>query len=297
MIDELIYGAVGLLAYKLASKKTPTPGPAATPATPPPAVSSLPPARPPISSYEPPVASEPEGDRGRRSGVSGAVAGAGPGAGPFTRAGGGQMSKTEINARSAATPERIARIKAAWQGREIPGLNHVAFALFIAGKESGNNYRPFLQEAKDKGYPLGMNQIGFSGMYQAGAEALEDAGFIKPGRSNSSKKINPSYPGMAKVLLNPSNWTDLCPGGLEQYLNSPELQELSFAKFTNKNKRYIASILTQGMPSADLAGYLAAAQLTGHTGAKALAIGKTRKDANGATNALYYRIGAASQLA
>ena len=295
MIDELIYGAVGLLAYKLASKKTPTPGPAATPATQPPA--STPATPPPVSSYDPPVSSEPTGSRARSAAVAGASAGAGPGGGPFTRAGGGQMSKTEINARGAATPERIARIKAAWQGREIPGLNHVAFALFIAGKESRNNYRPFLQEAKDKGYPLGMNQIGFSGMYQAGAEALEDAGFIKPGRSNSNKKINPSYPGMAKVLLNPSNWTDLCPGGLEQYLNSPELQELSFAKFTNKNRRYIASILTPGMPSVDLAGYLAAAQLTGHTGAKALARGETKKDANGATNALYYRVGAASQLA
>jgi hypothetical protein len=207
------------------------------------------------------------------------------------------MGKVEEVARASATPERIARIKAAWQGREIPGLNHVAFALFIGAKEARGSYRPDNAGAREKGYPLGMNQIGFSGMYQAGAEALEDAGFIKPGKSQSDLKINPSYPGMAKVLLNPSNWTSLCPGGLEQYLNSPELQELSFAKFTNKNKGYIRRILSPGMPSADLAGYLAAAQLTGHSGAKALAAGKIRKDDNGATNALYYRIGAASQVA
>jgi hypothetical protein len=229
-----------------------------------------------------PEYSPPSSPPGSSAGVSGAFAGA------FAGAGSGGGSAIEKGARAAATPERIARIKAAWQGIEIPGLNHVALALFIGQREAGSNYRPLNRTAAGRGYPLGMNQSGFVGMYQVGAAGLEEAKFIKPRMSQK---------GNRKCLLDPSNWTDICPGGLEQFLNTPELQELAYARFTNKNRKYIQSILTPGMPATDLAGYLAAAHLTGHTGAKALASGKTRKDANGASNAEYYRIGAASQVA
>ena len=206
------------------------------------------------------------------------------------------MSKVEISAREAATPERVARIKAAWQGREIPGLNPVTFALFIAAKESGNKYRPSNEGGLSRGFPLGLNQFGFSGMYQVGAAGLEDAGFIKPGKSKWKKK----YQNMGRCLMDQSNWTSLCPGGLEQFLNTPELQELAFAKYTNKNKGYIralSNILTPGLPPTELTGYLGAAHLKGWSGAVDLASGKISKDANGADTAQYYRIGVASQLA
>lgn len=265
MIDELIYGAVALGAYTLFKKK-PAPGTSAQ------------------SPAQPPAASDPVPNIAiYSSGVTGAFAGAEPGKGEIL----------EKNAVAAATPERVARIKKAWQGREIPGLNHIAFALMIAARESGNSYRPANKAAASKGYPLGMNQAGFVGMYQAGDQALEEAGLIKPGLSNPKR---PGYPGRAKLLFDKNSWTNLCPGGLEQYLNSPDIQEVSFAKFTNKNKIYIRSILFPGMPSTDLGGYLGAAHLTGHTGAKALANGQTRKDDNGASNAEYYRIGAKSQI-
>jgi hypothetical protein len=259
MIDEIIYGLVGLAAYKLAAKKAPKTDDAGSP---PPADS------PPISSMPPSVVSG--------AGVAGAFAGADSGSG----------DKVEAGARKAATPERVARIKAAWQGREIPGLNHIALALFIGQRESGSNYRPLNNTAKSRGYPLGMNQSGFVGMYQVGAAGLEEAGFIKPGMSKKGNRA---------CLMDLSNWTSMCPGGLEQFLNTPELQELAFAKFTNRNKIYIRSILSPTTSPQDTGGYLAAAHLTGHTGAKALASGKTRKDANGASNAEYYRIGAKSQ--
>lgn len=258
MIDEIIYGIVGFAAYKLTSKKTPKPADSveSQPEEPQPPLSPL-----PVSGG---------------AGVAGAFAGASSGTG----------DKIEAGARAAATPERVSRIKAAWQGREIPGLNHIALALFLGQRESGSNYRPLNNTAKARGYPLGMNQSGFVGMYQVGAAGLEEAGFIKPGMSKKGNKT---------CLTDPSNWTSLCPGGLEQFLNSPELQELAFAKFTNRNKIYIRSILTPTTSPQDIGGYLAAAHLTGHTGAKALASGKTRKDANGASNAEYYRIGAKSQ--
>lgn len=262
MIEELLYGAAALAAFKLMKKK---PVAAAD-------ISDAPPTSgetPGGSTYSPPDIS---------GGVAGAFAGAGNG-------GGGAIEK---GARAAATPERIARIKAAWQGIEIPGLNHIALALFIGQREAGSNYRPLNKIAAGRGYPLGMNQSGFVGMYQVGAAGLEEAKFIKPRMSQKGNRT---------CLLDLSNWTDICPGGLEQFLNTPELQELAFARFTNKNRRYIQSILTPGMPATDLGGYLAAAHLTGHGGAKALASGKVSKDANGASNAEYYRIGAASQLA
>ena len=156
MIDEIIYGLVGLAAYKLASKKAPK----AEPVSPEPAVS------PQISSYSPPVSSGPGSAPG--SGSAGAFAGASSGTG----------DKVESGARSAATAERVARIKAAWVGREIPGLNHIALALFIGQRESGSNYRPLNNTAKSRGYPLGMNQSGFVGMYQVGAAGLEEAGHV-----------------------------------------------------------------------------------------------------------------------
>jgi len=264
MIDEIIYGLVGLAAYKLASKKAPK----AEPVSPEPTVS------PQISSYSQPVSSGPGSTPG--SGSAGAFAGASSGTG----------DKVEAGARSAATAERVARIKAAWQGREIPNLNHVSLALFIGHRESGSNYRPLNNTARARGYPLGMNQSGFVGMYQVGAAGLEEAGFIKPGMSKKGNRA---------CMMDQSNWTDMCPGGLEQFLNTPELQELAFAKFTNRNKIYIRTILSPTTSAQDIGGYLAAAHLTGHTGAKALASGKTRKDANGASNAEYYRIGAKSQ--
>jgi hypothetical protein len=260
MIDELIYGIAALGAYKLFRK----PADGASPSQSTPGSQSAPP-----STYNP-------GSYGSSVGTASAFAGAGSGSGDVV----------EKGARAAATPERVARIKAAWQGREIPGLNHIAFALFVGQRESGSNYRPLNRSAQSKGYPLGLNQLGFAGMYQVGALGLEEAGMIKPGRGGQ---------GNIKCLTNQSNWTDKCPGGLEQFLNSPELQELAFAKFTNRNKIYIRSILSPGMPVEDLGGYLAAAHLKGHTGAKALARGEIRKDDNGASTAEYYRIGAKSQ--
>lgn len=259
MLDELLYGAAALAAYKLFKKPAAPADIAKTAAT------------PDTSTYSPPYSPP-----GSSAGVAGAFAGAGSG-------GGGAIEK---GAREAATPERIARIKAAWQGREIPGLNHIAFALFVGQRESGSNYRPLNREARAKGYPLGLNQLGYAGMYQVGSLGLEEAKFIKPGRGGQ---------GNIKCLTNIDNWTDICPGGLEQFLNTPEFQELAFAKFTNRNKIYIRSILFTGMPAQDLGGYLAAAHLKGHTGAKALASGTIKKDANGASTAEYYRIGATSQ--
>lgn len=259
MLDELLYGAAALAAYKLFKKPAAPADIAQTAST------------PDTSTYSPPYSPP-----GSSAGVAGAFAGAGSGGG----------SSVEKGARAAATPERIARIKAAWQGIEIPGLNNITLALFLGQRESGSNYRPLNKTAAGRGWPLGMNQSGFVGMYQVGAAGLEEARFIKPGMSKK---------GNRGCLLDASNWTSLCPGGLEQFLNTPELQELAFARFTNKNKIYIRNILTPSTSPQDLGGYLAAAHLTGHTGAKALASGKISKDANGASNAEYYRIGATSQ--
>jgi len=262
MLDELLYGAAALAAYKLFKKKKPV---EATDIAEPPTTGE--------SSYSPPYSPP-----GSSAGVSGAFAGAGSGGG----------SAVEKGARAAATPERIARIKAAWQGKEIPGLNHIALALFLGQRESGSNYRPLNKVAAGRGWPLGMNQAGFVGMYQVGAAGLEDAKFIKPGMSKKGNRT---------CFLDASNWTDICPGGLEQFLNTPDLQEIAFARFTNKNKSSIRNILPPGTSPQDIGGYLAAAHLTGHGGAQALASGQVSKDANGASNAEYYRIGAASQVA
>jgi hypothetical protein len=174
----------------------------------------------------------------------------------------------------------------------IPGLDFIAYARGVATPESNNRYRPFNQDAHDKGWPLGMNQSGYVGMYQVGAQGLEDQGFIKPG---TWKRKGSGY--NHKILTTQSNWTDKCPGGLEQFLNTPALQEEAMVGFTKANyrclKRY--KVLTDASSAQQKAGYLAASHLKGCGGGVALHNKISQKDGNGTSTDTYYRIGANSQ--
>ena len=174
----------------------------------------------------------------------------------------------------------------------IPGLDFVAYARAVATRESNNRYRPLNQEAHDKGWPLGMNQSGYVGMYQVGAMGLEDQGFIK-----RRTWATPGTGGNYKILTTKANWTDKCPGGLEQFLNTPALQEAAMVGFTKANyrclKRY--KVLTDASSAEQKAGYLAASHLKGCGGGIALHNKISQKDGNGTSTDTYYRIGYNSQ--
>lgn len=184
------------------------------------------------------------------------------------------------------------RLILSFYNNDIPGLDFIAYARGVATPESNNRYRPFNQKAHDMGYPLGMNESGFVGMYQVGAQGLEDQGFIKSGTWNR-KGSGRNY----KILTTQSNWTDKCPGGLEQFLNTPALQEEAMVGFTKANYRCLKhyKVLTDASSAEEKAGYLAASHLKGCGGGIALHNKISQKDGNGTSTDTYYRIGANSQ--
>ncbi len=176
----------------------------------------------------------------------------------------------------------------------IPNFDFVSYAFAISQPESGGKYRPFNQKAADRGYPLGLNQYGFAGIYQVGAQGLEDQGFIKAGTWATD-----GTGGNYEIFTNksPSYWTSKCPNGIEQFLDTPELQEAAFIGFTLSHYRRLkaAGILTDASPASVKGGYLSAAHLKGMGGAKSLFRGRSTVDGNGTSTAYYYKIGANSQ--
>lgn len=198
------------------------------------------------------------------------------------------------NAANINDASRAALIRRLWKN-QIPGIDYVAYAFAISVPESQGQYRPYNRTAAEKGYPLGMNQLGYAGMYQMGAPALETVGYIKAGTWHT-----PGTGGHYEILTNknPSYWTDKCPGGLEQFLNTPEIQEAAMIAMTIGNYRGLKQqgVLTDSSPADVKAGYLAAAHISGVGGAAKLAGGSVTRDGNGTPNDKYYRLGAASQV-
>ena len=212
-------------------------------------------------------------------------------------AGGGASNPPSSPPTGSAPPvtpsDRVAIIQSLWQN-QIPGLDYVRYALHIGERESGSNYRPRHRGALAMGYPLGMNDRGYAGMYQMGAAALETQGYIKAGTTRR-KGTGGNY----KILTTQENWTDKCPGGIEQFMNTPAIQEEAMLKMTRGNYRALRSmgILSDSTPASIKAGYLASAHLKGPGGAAALAQGDVQADDYGTRTDDYYKGGAASQVA
>lgn len=146
------------------------------------------------------------------------------------------------------------------------------------------SYREALRERESQNDYSVINKLGFVGAYQMGTAALIEAGLVRRGapRKNSA-------------LKDPKNW--ILPGGLQTFLNSPEIQDKAFEKYTESNARGLAR---QGLlpesPEAK-AGTLASSHLLGWpTIAKHLNGEKIKdSDAFGTTMAEYEEIGMKSQ--
>ena len=166
----------------------------------------------------------------------------------------------------------------------IKGLSPAASAAVrnkTLQNESGGNYR-------QPGNPL-----GFIGGYQFGTAALQDVGLIRPGTFDPKLSINQNN---AK-LNDPNNWT--IPGGKQAFLNNPQLQDRAFDQYATRNINTLTrlGVIGPNTPESDIAGYAMASHIGGAGGARDLANGKIRTDANGTTTAKYFRDGktAASQ--
>ena len=149
------------------------------------------------------------------------------------------------------------------------GFDYASYKTAIGIRESSGDYGA-------------ENTIGYLGMYQMGAMALQDAGYVKSG-VNSNKALN-----------DPKNWLK---GSKEEFLRNPAMQEDAMRKYTNKQIGYLKSkkvIDNQSSPE-EVAGFLAAAHLVGAGGAAQLKAGNVKQDAYGSKSSEYYGIGVMSQ--
>ena len=145
----------------------------------------------------------------------------------------------------------------------------------VRARESSNNYQQ------------SGNQRGYIGAYQFGTAALQDVGLVKQGTYNSSQSdiVN------NRKLDNPDAWT--IKGGKQTFLNSPELQDQAFDRYASQNVKTLKrqGVIDSNTPESDIGGYAAASHISGAGGAKALAKGDIRADANGTTNRDYFSLG------
>jgi len=145
----------------------------------------------------------------------------------------------------------------------------------IGQRESGNKYDV-------------VNTIGFSGKYQFGSAALQEAGYIILGSSNRNSTLD-----------NPNAWTG--KNGVnnkEDWLNNKNnCQEIGMIAYTNKNLSYLKR--NGGVRTGDsnevIAGMLAGSHLLGASAMKNWRNGKRgQADAYGTTGDEYYALGTAA---
>lgn len=132
-----------------------------------------------------------------------------------------------------------------------------------------------------------VNQIGYIGKYQLGAQALQTIGYLKwpvPSRSLTNQEMN-----------DPKIWTGKNgANSIQDFLqNKNNVQEIAMFEHTKSNYVILKgkSVIDTAMAKQEVAGYLGAAHLLGWTGARNLRDGKNGADANGAQAKEYYNIG------
>lgn len=159
----------------------------------------------------------------------------------------------------------------------IPGLSPSSTQSLrdaVRARESSGNYRK-------------ENSQGYIGGYQFGAAALQDLGQVIAGT------YNPSQTNAANnAKLNNNNvWTT--PGGKQAFLNDPQRQDRTFDQYATRNVKTLnrAGVIATDTPQGDIGGYVAASHIGGAGGARDLANGKIRQDANGTTTAQYFSLG------
>lgn len=171
-------------------------------------------------------------------------------------------------------------------------LDFASYAAALAHRESSN-------------IPENVNSLGFSGLYQMGTEALEDAGFIKRGTSERFRDTSLSgrerHIKLNSALEDPDNWTGVYNiESLDDFLANREAQTHALKLFTDQNERYLenhlGAPLSELVNSQDRAGYLMAAHLGGHSGAANLYRGReTQSDIFGTSLTHFFELGKSTQ--
>jgi len=139
-------------------------------------------------------------------------------------------------------------------------------------KESTNNYKA-------------VNNIGYIGKYQFGAQTMENLGYLKPG---SYKKYKNKALEMPELFTGKNDITNK-----EDFLNNEKLQDSEASRNLKLNYKYLKrkGVDVDKLPDEEVAGLLATSHLLGAGGAKKMYEGKDSKDALGTTGTEYYNLG------
>lgn len=184
---------------------------------------------------------------------------------PVRTGSGGYLTSGEPSETTSPTKVATASIPS------VTGLpiDYKSYAQKIGEKESNGNYKA-------------VNTLGYLGKYQFGAMALQDMGLVKKGTT-------------LKGLDNTSNWN--IEGGKQAFLNNPQLQEDTMARYTKQNFNTLnrIGVVNKNSSPQEVAGYLAASHLLGPGGARDLSKGKVSADAYGTSSASYFKVGSATQ--
>jgi len=148
------------------------------------------------------------------------------------------------------------------------------------GEDTGDLMSRLRQRESGGDYGV-RNKLGYSGAYQFGAPALETVGMLKPGTGRYGNK----------ALQNPENWT--IPGGLEQYMSNPAIQDEAMRRLMSANKQSLTKmgLINRNTSPQDVNGMLAAAHLSGPGGVKKMMRGENPRDAFGTGAREYYNLG------
>jgi len=135
----------------------------------------------------------------------------------------------------------------------------------IAGLTPANyeKYRAQRLYDESRGNYTVVNQFGYAGGYQMGAQALETVGYLKPGTSKLGNA----------ALNDPKNWVGAGgqPKSVQEFLYNSAAQDKAYEKYTAVNARTLETVktpegtyrLTTETPQEQRAGWLAASSLSG----------------------------------
>ena len=138
-------------------------------------------------------------------------------------------------------------------------------ASTIAGLTPDNyeKYRAQRLYDESRGNYTVVNQYGYAGGYQMGAQALETVGYLKPGTSKLGNA----------ALNDPKNWvgTGGQPKSVQEFLYNSAAQDKAYEKYTIVNARTLETYktpegtyrLSADTPQEQRAGWLAASSLSG----------------------------------
>jgi len=146
------------------------------------------------------------------------------------------------------------------------------------------NLQQVMLDKESSGDYAAVNDLGYAGGYQFGAQALETLGYLKAGSSKTGNKT---------AMSDPANWTGKGNiTSLDQFLSNPDAQDTVFQENIDFNLNALKQkgTVTDDTPPADVSGLLAASHLLGAGGASNL----DSVDANGTSGNDYFQLGASA---